>query len=58
MPTYEVTWTATLKGLTRVEADNPEEAEQVVCDDTDPPLDQRELSHVEVVAVELADSQD
>ena len=52
MPSYEITWTATVKGVTRIDADNPEEAEQALCHDADPPLDECEVSDVEVLAVD------
>jgi hypothetical protein len=55
MPMYEVSWKATVHGVTRVEADNHEEAEQAVGQDCDPPLEDGEVSDVDVVAVEKAD---
>lgn len=56
MPTYHVTWTAVVKGVTRVDADNAEEAEQALCHDGDPPLDDEcQITDVAVQHVEEAE---
>lgn len=52
MPSYLVSWTATVKGVTRVDADNQEEAEQALCHDCDPPLGEGEVSDVDVTSIE------
>lgn len=52
MPTFQISWTARVTGVTRVEADNADEAEQALCHDTDPPVAEADLSDVEVLGVE------
>jgi hypothetical protein len=55
MPTYFITWTATVRGHTRVDADNAEKAAQFFLD-TDPTLGTDiDVSNIAIDHVEEAD---
>ncbi len=56
MPTYLITWTATVRGVTRIDANNADEAEKALSHSGSPPLDdQCEITFVEVAHVEEAE---
>lgn len=55
MPTYFVTWTVTVRGTTRIDADDVENAEQIFLSTEPPAVDQHaEVSEFDVVHVEEA----
>ena len=55
MPTYLINWSATVRGVMRVDAENAQRAEQAFSDLGDPPLDD---CRIEVVAIEHIDEAD
>lgn len=55
MPTYLISWTATVRGVARVDADNAQKAEQVFCEDAEPPLDDCRAEDVTVQNVDEAE---
>ena len=55
MPTYYLTWTATVRGHTRIDADDPEKAEQLFLDSEPDLTSDIALREVAVVHVDESD---